>query len=354
MMLSVFNGRHGFFVHDEEDQVIGRSLQLYGEWAEEEIYLLSKVVRSGDVVLDIGANVGTHSVAFSRMVGDVGHVIAVDGQARASSLLSFNLTVNKCDNVFRLEGLVSNKCQVIFDSFKLPTNPNIGSVSFRDIEQRDAAQSDRIAMRPLVMFSIDSLKVPKCKLIKIDIEGMELEALQGAAETLQRCRPYIYFEQASELNFREICEFLTNSNYKLFSHLANPFNINNINKCPHNIFGGARELNIFAVPDEVVFDIPHDVAIKPVTSFDFDFEPALAPEGWPLPPDAYQHLPAKLPSLAVSIPSELAREGALGHHYRNLTAQFQNLQNDRTIAQEIMEDQLRQIQALTAQLPPTA
>lgn len=58
--------RHGTFLFNRNDTFVGRSLELYGEWCEAEIELLAQVVKPGDVVLDVGANIGTHAVPFCQ------------------------------------------------------------------------------------------------------------------------------------------------------------------------------------------------------------------------------------------------------------------------------------------------
>ncbi|MBS0427266.1 MAG: FkbM family methyltransferase, partial [Proteobacteria bacterium] len=55
-------GRHGRFLTYANDLIIGRCMQLYGEWSEHEIWLYRQIVRPGDVIVEPGANIGTHSV----------------------------------------------------------------------------------------------------------------------------------------------------------------------------------------------------------------------------------------------------------------------------------------------------
>lgn len=59
--------RHGTLLFNSNDTFVGRSLELYGEWCEAEIELLAQVVRRGDFVLDVGANIGTHAVPMARI-----------------------------------------------------------------------------------------------------------------------------------------------------------------------------------------------------------------------------------------------------------------------------------------------
>jgi len=55
--------RHGTFLFNSKDTWIGRSLDLYGEWSESEISLISNYIEDGDVVADVGANIGTFTVS---------------------------------------------------------------------------------------------------------------------------------------------------------------------------------------------------------------------------------------------------------------------------------------------------
>ena len=64
--LSLTRTRYGEMWYFARDEVIGRSLEQYGEWAEHEISLLSGYIVPETLVIDIGANIGTHTLAFAR------------------------------------------------------------------------------------------------------------------------------------------------------------------------------------------------------------------------------------------------------------------------------------------------
>jgi FkbM family methyltransferase len=293
-MLSYMKCRHGIFSHDDRDDTAGRALKIYGELAEEEIYLLSTLIRQGDVVLDIGANVGTHAIPFGRMVGPSGRVIAVDGQSAASTILAINVALNSAQNIQRIEGLVGDSNRTVFnsepplatDSFNL----NLGAVSFRHVVEHVAAPDQGDWARPLTMFTIDSLNRPKCRLLKIDVEGMEFEVLFGAVGTIERTRPFIYFEQNTNEAFPRIFDLLSRFDYTLYEHVANPFNRNNFNRSEENIWGGAREINVLAVPPETEFAVPSGIALTKIPSRDWVRQMSLDPNGWELPNGAYSSL----------------------------------------------------------------
>jgi len=58
--------RHGTFLFNRNDLMVGRALDLYGEWCESEIHVLTPLLETGSVVVDVGANIGTHSLPFAR------------------------------------------------------------------------------------------------------------------------------------------------------------------------------------------------------------------------------------------------------------------------------------------------
>ena len=57
--------RYGRLFVASKDSVIGRSLKVYGEWAEPEIDAYSALLSDGETIIDVGANIGTHSVALA-------------------------------------------------------------------------------------------------------------------------------------------------------------------------------------------------------------------------------------------------------------------------------------------------
>lgn len=97
--IGVKQGRRGIFVFNRNDRFIGRSIDLYGEWCESEIELLLGFIRSGDTVVDVGANIGTHTVTFAAIVGHAGSVLAFEPQPSSFQLLCGNVAIN-CRQMF--------------------------------------------------------------------------------------------------------------------------------------------------------------------------------------------------------------------------------------------------------------
>jgi GT2 family glycosyltransferase/glycosyltransferase involved in cell wall biosynthesis len=86
--------RHGDMRWLEADQEVGRALALYGEWAEAELAFLRRLVGEGDTVVEIGANVGAHTLPLARAVGPAGKVLAIEPDPMQAELLAGNAAAN--------------------------------------------------------------------------------------------------------------------------------------------------------------------------------------------------------------------------------------------------------------------
>lgn len=294
MEVTAHPGRHGVLCHYTGDEVIGASLAHYGEWAEEELYLLSSFIRPADTVVDVGANIGTHTIAFGRFVGPTGRVLAIDGQRRVFALLTLNTFLNAAENVRCVHAIVGKESGLRMVPEEHPAAlRNLGCFSFAAAET--PATNDRPGEQllfPLSVIALDELHLPRCELVKIDAEGMELQVMFGATRTIERFRPVIYFEQTSERSFLPTFEFLQDISYDAFWHVADPFNRNNLRGLSHNIFGGTREVMVLALPREKRNGLEKsgfvlDEISQPI--YNPPRHPAPDP-GWALPEAAYRNL----------------------------------------------------------------
>lgn len=311
MEVTAHPGRHGVLCHYTGDEVIGASLAHYGEWAEEELYLLSSFIRPTDTVVDVGANIGSHTLAFSRFVGPTGRVLSIDGQRRAFALLTLNTFLNAAENVRCVPAIAGKECQLRMVSEEDATAPrNLACFSFAAPET--PAPNDRPGEQllfPLSVIALDELHLPRCELIKIDAEGMELEVMFGAIRTIERFRPVIYFEQTSERSFLQTFEFLRDISYDAFWHVADPFNRNNLRGASHNIFGGTREVMVLALPPEKRNGFEKSGFVLDKISQPIYNPPRYpAPDpGWALPEGAYRDLPSVDPKRIENLLEKIRR-----------------------------------------------
>jgi hypothetical protein len=90
--------RHGIMAYSRgREDLVSESLDVLGEYSESEVRLFSALVRPGDTVLDVGANIGAHSVALASFVGPAGRVHAFEPGAETAAFLRANVALNALD-----------------------------------------------------------------------------------------------------------------------------------------------------------------------------------------------------------------------------------------------------------------
>lgn len=241
------NGRIEFFANDEP---IGRSLALYGEWAEFEIHVLCSFIGLGSSVVDVGANIGTHTVAFAQRVGFTGSVLAFEPQHTVFDLLKRNILANGCANVQAVNaGVGSAAREMMVPPVNYLGHTNVGGV--RLLPATDGQAGNRV---PIV--ALDDYRLTACHLVKIDAEGMDADVLAGMTATLERHRPVVAVECNSIDDGAAILRASKWTNYKVFLLRTAAFNPANVKENSDNFFGVAHESNLLFVPDESVRQVP--------------------------------------------------------------------------------------------------
>ena len=164
---------------DPRDEVITKKLILYGEYEGREIELLCSFTRPGDCALDVGANIGLYTLALSRAVGPLGHVIAVEPDPDNLVLLRKNLKTNNCNNVTVIEEALGNECKIA----KLyQSRDNRGALSTADIFGVGEGNTVSIRMRRADDVFIQTGRSPR--IAKIDVEGQEPLVIAGMGSHL--------------------------------------------------------------------------------------------------------------------------------------------------------------------------
>jgi hypothetical protein len=100
------------------------------------------------------------------------------------------------------------------------------------------------------MITIDALELDACHIIKLDVAGMETDALRGAAATIRRCRPILYVENDREPRSAELIGLLQSFGYRLYRHLPPLYSAGNFRDDPENIFGDTVSVNMLCIPAE--------------------------------------------------------------------------------------------------------
>ncbi|HVX63577.1 MAG TPA: FkbM family methyltransferase [Pirellulales bacterium] len=231
--------RYGVMIYQPNDKYIGRSFELYGEFSEAEVALFREAVKPGQTVIDAGANIGAHTVALARLVGASGRVLAFEPQRIRFYSLCGNVVQNNLNHVIcRQEALGAASGAIAVPELGDQTANDVGG-----LELAAGAGAARSYSVPLVR--IDDLGLTACDFIKVDVEGMEREVLEGATETLRRFKPLLYLADDRPRNSDALRDLLETLGYELYVHRPPLFNPDNFARNPDNVFGSVHSLCLF-------------------------------------------------------------------------------------------------------------
>lgn len=197
---------------------VGSEYLTTGEYDRIDVDFLLQVLTArhelygdGLVVIDGGANIGAYTVPLAKHIEQWdGAVIAYEPQERVYYALCGNIALNNLFNVQAMQSALAANGQWVAVpqlDFRMPAN--YGMITLNpalDAYEKHLGQAiDRDNTLSVPVTIIDKLNLERLDLLKLDIEGMELDALAGAKETIERCRPVIMVEKImiSEARFAE-------------------------------------------------------------------------------------------------------------------------------------------------------
>lgn len=190
----------------------GASVYLNGI-EHEQTHIFQETVKPGNILFDIGANVGYYTLLGSRLVGNSGRVIAFEPVIQNLSYLERHVRLNRLRNVM----IISAACADSNSLAKLCSGINCATGHLSDPSQDVGSyQADDSVYVPALTvdeFVAKSGLVPN--VIKIDVEGAELRVLKGAQQTVLSAKPKIFLSvHSSEL--RSTClDYLSQKGYSV-------------------------------------------------------------------------------------------------------------------------------------------
>ncbi len=176
--------------------------------------------KDGVFAIDCGANIGVHTVEWAKCMTGWGAVLAIEAQERIYYALAGNIAINNCFNAVALHAAITDKPGIIM----MPQPDYLTPASFGSLELRKSDNTEFIGqpvdysegqLRPVQGVTIDSLKVPRIDFIKMDVEGMEMEVLAGAAESIAKNKPALLIETI-KVDAAKLGEWLIARGYKIF------------------------------------------------------------------------------------------------------------------------------------------
>jgi FkbM family methyltransferase len=162
----------------DNDTHISRWVEQSGRLDHDQYALpiICEYISFGDTVIDAGAFIGDHTIAYLNAVGPKGIVYAFEPNPNAYECLAYNCKTAKTFNC----GLSNTTQTVYYDTYE-----NAGASRIT----KQTANTIKIKT-----ITVDSLKLAKLNFLKIDVEGYELNVLNGAKKSIKKYRPKMWIE----------------------------------------------------------------------------------------------------------------------------------------------------------------
>jgi len=176
---------------------------FYGRYEPEIVDLVGKTCKPGGTSIDVGANVGCHTLIMAERVGEQGRVLALEPHPRIFERLRANVQMNGLAQVETVRTAAGAQMGAMQLFAPAPAHHGAGKATLYE---------GNLALDPGAAVAMECFDVPvttvdrlmferECErldLIKIDVEGHEMPALRGARETIARFRPAVIFEYTGE------------------------------------------------------------------------------------------------------------------------------------------------------------
>ena len=192
-----------FFVTTDQDTIMGQN--AYGYFYEmEELAIIRRYSNVDAVFLDVGANIGNHTIYFAKILG-AREVVCIEPNPEAIKILRINIELNRLqdqvDMAYVGYGLSDRPGRAIIGR---TIDMNLGGTT---LEPKDDGTIPLVAGDEL-------LRGRNIDFIKIDVEGMELEVLRGLEQTIASCEPKIFVE-VGNANLEPFHEWVQKHAYRI-------------------------------------------------------------------------------------------------------------------------------------------
>jgi FkbM family methyltransferase len=246
---------HGTLIVNRFDQYVIDKARGYGvgyqllntsSYDAREIDLMLKLLDlrrqhygDGAVAIDCGANIGVHTVEWAKHMTGWGTVFAFEAQERIYYALAGNIAINNCFNARAVHAAVASQP----GTMKIPNPDYFVPSSFGSLELKkrentefigqviDYSESSMVTVETITLDSYDFLRLD---LIKLDVEGMELDALAGSVKCISSHHPILLVEKI-KCDKTELRAWLERFDYSMFDVGLNFLAVHNSDTCRAHI-----------------------------------------------------------------------------------------------------------------------
>jgi hypothetical protein len=233
--------RSGVMAYTPRDQVTAKALEFYGECRQLQVELLTRALRRGMTVLEVGAGIGVHSVMLASAVGPSGHVYLYEDDNYLKQILHENLLANRVSNATVMRRSLTRLASADSGGPAV-TRPVWGIPELEATGQRTE--------------TIDDLGLECLDLFKIDRKDSDtLHVIEGAHGTLSQLRPRLFVGVSCPQALHEIKARLERLAYACWRAETPLFNPANHNGRDVDLFHGRTSTALLAIPEEIEFEI---------------------------------------------------------------------------------------------------
>jgi len=206
---------HGQLMHLDLAEWPDRSTYFLGRWYDLGTQtLMFSFIRSGDTVIDVGANRGMFALTASKLVGESGQVICFEPNPKCVSLLRQEIASNNIHNITIHPFALGSRNEELMLSIPL-YNSGQGTFSHNLYDKESTQQ-----VRSQVKIGDEILKLEQLSFIKIDVEGFEPNVIKGLVSTIERHQPIIITEinrgflASCGSSFEDLAHLMADLNYR--------------------------------------------------------------------------------------------------------------------------------------------
>ena len=198
-----------------------RAIFVTGNYEPNEFFMLAQVLRPGMIFVDVGANMGLYTLFAARRVGQHGTVLAIEPSTRECGRLLKNVEANSLSNVRLLRNAVSDSrsdADLLVAEDEWSGHNTLGAFAYdTPLATKETVRTERLD--DIVLRE----GLSRVDVVKLDVEGAELLALQGAVGILERFRPLLLLELADRALCHQGCssaqiwDFCRQRGYEIFA-----------------------------------------------------------------------------------------------------------------------------------------
>ena len=200
-----FVNRDGIFFELDIHDCIQRDIFCFHYYEHEDVATFRRLVRSGSVVFDVGANIGQYTLLASKLVGKTGRVYAFEPSPVVLKRLKYHLEMNHEDNVELVCKAVSDRSGTAdFYQANESGNQGVGSLLPAESYRARARANEAIEVDTITLDDFcEKHGVDHIDVLKVDVEGFDLDVLKGAEKVLSRSPRVVVLAEVEPLNLAQ-------------------------------------------------------------------------------------------------------------------------------------------------------